>query len=451
VIKELHLQHVGPAPRFDIEFAERLNILTGDNGLGKTFLLDVAWWALTGTWAGEPAWPQRGAGAPAIDYRVMGKIRASRRSSRFDVTQQFWPWQGEVGDLPGLFIYARADGGFSVSDDARNRRMSEDTFSVPAPKMPAAFHFTPDTLWNGLEVNGHVMCNGLIDDWTRWQYMPSSTPIGQPAITEESRNTENMSVTTKHFRPPSPFTVFTQVLKQLSPHPGEMIEPGKPTRVSLADVRDIPTIDLPYGNVALTHASAGMKRVISLAYLLVWAWYEHQQAAFFRDHLPTDRLVLLIDEVESHLHPRWQRSIVPALLDVATALNPHIQTQIITTTHSPLVLASVEPSFDEQRDQLVLFDLQENHQVRLREIPWSKQGDTVNWLVSDVFGLQQARSKEAEAAIEAAEALMRGEEMSTYPEHLRTREDIHAELIRLLPGHDPFWPRWIVTAQVGAS
>ena len=24
---------------------------------------------------------------------------------------------------------------------------------------------------------------------------------------------------------------------------------------------------------------------------------------------------------------------------------------------------------------------------------------------------------------------------------------IHQELQRLLPGHDPFWPRWIVTAE----
>lgn len=92
--------------------------------------------------------------------------------------------------------------------------------------------------------------------------------------------------------------------------------------------------------------------------------------------------MLLIDEVESHLHPRWQRSILPALLDVATTLNPQMHTQIITTTHSPLVLASVEPSFDEERDRLFLFELNEHVEVALREVPWAKQGDTVNWLVS---------------------------------------------------------------------
>ena len=59
MLKELHLRSVGPSPQFDVEFANRLNIFTGDNGLGKSFLLDVAWWVLTGNWVEQPAYPQR--------------------------------------------------------------------------------------------------------------------------------------------------------------------------------------------------------------------------------------------------------------------------------------------------------------------------------------------------------------------------------------------------------
>ena len=33
------------------------------------------------------------------------------------------------------------------------------------------------------------------------------------------------------------------------------------------------------------------------------------------------------------------------------------------------------------------------------------------------------------------------------PEHLRERDDIDNELKRVLAGHDPFWPRWVVWAQ----
>ena len=34
-----------------VDFTSRLNLLTGDNGLGKTFILDVAWWVQARKWA----------------------------------------------------------------------------------------------------------------------------------------------------------------------------------------------------------------------------------------------------------------------------------------------------------------------------------------------------------------------------------------------------------------
>lgn len=53
MLKYLHLSNVGPAPEMAMEFGSRLNIITGDNGLGKSFLLDAAWWALTRRWPQE--------------------------------------------------------------------------------------------------------------------------------------------------------------------------------------------------------------------------------------------------------------------------------------------------------------------------------------------------------------------------------------------------------------
>ena len=43
------MNHLGPAESLELQFGERLSVLTGDNGLGKSFVLEVAWWALTGT------------------------------------------------------------------------------------------------------------------------------------------------------------------------------------------------------------------------------------------------------------------------------------------------------------------------------------------------------------------------------------------------------------------
>ena len=43
MLESLHLKNVGPAPEMRFEPAERLSLITGDNGLGKSFLLDISW------------------------------------------------------------------------------------------------------------------------------------------------------------------------------------------------------------------------------------------------------------------------------------------------------------------------------------------------------------------------------------------------------------------------
>lgn len=45
--------------------------------------------------------------------------------------------------------------------------------------------------------------------------------------------------------------------------------------------------------------------------------------------------VLLIDEIENHLHPTWQRRVIPALLEHFPGL------QIFAATHSPFVVAGL--------------------------------------------------------------------------------------------------------------
>ena len=54
-----------------------------------------------------------------------------------------------------------------------------------------------------------------------------------------------------------------------------------------------------------------------------------------REHVLETPGVVLIDEIDLHLHPRWQARI----LDDLVRIFPNVQ--FITTTHSPVVVASV--------------------------------------------------------------------------------------------------------------
>src|SRR5690606_36587146 len=111
------------------------------------------------------------------------------------------------------------------------------------------------------------------------------------------------------------------VLEVLSPSDKEPLVPGALSRISVDDVRAMPTIRMPYGqDVAVLHATSGMRRIIARAYFSVWSWEEHQQAEKLLDEPTTNQVVFLIDEVESHLHPQWQMKIVPALLAVINKL-----------------------------------------------------------------------------------------------------------------------------------
>jgi predicted ATP-binding protein involved in virulence len=55
------------------------------------------------------------------------------------------------------------------------------------------------------------------------------------------------------------------------------------------------------------------------------------------DPLRDGEATVLIDEIDLHLHPQWQRTIVKNLADVFP------RCQFIATTHSPQVVAAVEP------------------------------------------------------------------------------------------------------------
>src|SRR5690606_24908780 len=392
----------------------RLNLITGDNGLGKSFLLDIAWWALTGNWpaevnsrltSGRIALPNDKKQDAVIDLEVLAVSGSKTGSRKFDRSSQNWQRSQGRPIKSGLVFYAMSDGSFAVWDPERNYwRDKED----PAGRQDA-YVFTPKEVWDGLQASdGNWLCNGLIRDWAGWQK-------------ENGRAFQSLQA----------------VLRQLSPSAKEQIEAGPLTRISLTDARDMPTIKMPYGmDVPILHVSSGMRRIIALAYFLVWCWEEHLKAVELKGLEPETRVTFLIDEVESHLHPRWQRSVIPSLLSVMQQLAADAKVQLIAVTHSPLVMASVEPGFDAGTDKWFDLDLEQG-KVVLRDRPFVRQGDASRWLTSEAFDLGSARSLEAEETLEQAAEILSEQVIDS---ELAKRLD--AKLRTLLGDTDPFWIRW---------
>ena len=98
------------------------------------------------------------------------------------------------------------------------------------------------------------------------------------------------------------------------------------------------------------------------------------------DPLGTEAVVL-IDEIDLHLHPGWQRHIVSALAETFT------NAQFLLSTHSPAILSQLKP------DSIWIMEKTESGVVANR--PEDAYGQTVNRILEDVMGVP-ARPREIE-------------------------------------------------------
>lgn len=402
-LTSIRLTNVGPAKEFYLNFGERLTLIAGDNGLGKSFLLDAAWWALTSTWAGYPAHvfaPARSS-TPRIKYTIRNFTDQEIASeSHYDWRNHSWKHKKNRPSVAALCIYARADGSFAIADKTRGQLHAEGPKSLSL--------FTSREVWEGKP--GEI--EGLIRDWVTWQ----------------------LSTDTR------PFTMLSRVLEHLSPDDLGPLVPSDPIRIP-GDPRNIPTIRNLYGDVPVLFASAGVQRILLLTYLIIWSWQEHLLASEQSRVSPQRKMVIVVDELEAHLHPKWQRLVLPGLMSIGKLLSENLEIQVIAATHSPMVLASVEDEFSEDSDLLAHLSLVDDS-VHLDQLDFYKYGDISSWLMSPVFGLPHARSRAAEKVIEDAKSLQLFDKPS-----LDAIRQVTMRLKRTLSPDDIFWSRWLYFAR----
>jgi predicted ATP-binding protein involved in virulence len=114
------------------------------------------------------------------------------------------------------------------------------------------------------------------------------------------------------------------------------------------------TVHTDDGDVPLESLSQGTISLISWVGVLLQRLYEVSRA----DETPRERYALvLIDELDAHMHPTWQTSIVGELSRTFTKV------QFIATTHSPLVVRGMAAN------QVVRFKRDANGHVERVEVP----------------------------------------------------------------------------------
>jgi ABC-type multidrug transport system ATPase subunit len=144
-------------------------------------------------------------------------------------------------------------------------------------------------------------------------------------------------------------------------------------------------VKTPYGWVSIKELSLGYKTLI--------AWMVDLASRLF-DKYPESKnplaepAVVLVDEIDLHLHPKWQRNLMSFL----TELFPN--TQFIATAHSPLVVQAASDA------NVVLLKREGDHVIIDNDVKSIHGWRVDQILTSDLFGLESARPPQLDDLLE---------------------------------------------------
>jgi hypothetical protein len=172
----------------------------------------------------------------------------------------------------------------------------------------------------------------------------------------------------------------------------------------------------PSGQVALADLSIGYQTMIAWTADLAWRLF----GAYPKSSTPLSKpAIVLIDEIDLHLHPQWQRALRAHLVKHFPAV------QFIATTHSPVT--AQESIAAGENVNVVRWDGHEANIISNPLEPNEWRVDQV--LVSDLFDFASARSLRAEAKLARRAALIQKRSLAQEERlELRRLDEVAARL-----------------------
>ena len=307
------------AARF--HFHERFTVLIGNNGKGKTTVLDAVAMMLNTYFQGSRM-PTGGGNISKADARLLYTEKEGQvfREQKTDVSLHATAlldgnelsWQRDIGDRGG-----KAKNLVRLGTQARERIQQGES-----PDLPLLLYYGAGRLWNIHDDIETEKPSSQLDAY-RYCLDPKSDQKAFEKWFKKLAYTELQ----KRTRIPATDVVRQAVMTCI---------PGALDFYHDTDYDEL-TIKLEKeGLVPFNSLSDGYRNMVGMV-----ADIAHR-AARLNPHHGADAAIkttgiVLIDEIDLHLHPKWQRRVV---MDLKKAF-PNLQ--FIASTHSPFILQSLEP------------------------------------------------------------------------------------------------------------
>lgn len=310
-IERLYIKNIGPFKEAALEFPTQKNsetgeepvtIITGRNGAGKSIIIDAIRSALCGTGI------ERNIVANNDDFKIEmslnydGSFKTMATSSFSGGHIQGVDWFG----LGLLFLqgYKLPGKVYDWVVDYWSSKLPTDSFSLSTMNGIKNEQVLAGVL-NGKKTNVELTNFICQIDYLRTSEMPKEKAIGE-VMYNKLRTIVNLCLENGEFK---------------------YVRRSDLTPIIRQNGIDLSLEKLSSGNIFLIeHLVMLMCKMYSVAML---------------NNIPAERMfeisgLLLADEIENHMHPMWQKKI----LGIVRKLFPNIQ--IILTTHSPFVVASID-------------------------------------------------------------------------------------------------------------
>lgn len=387
-VQRLELTHFRGIRHLTLDFTENVTVLVGVNGAGKTSILEALCVLLVSLHYEVdlemerhlPGYEKRLLPAPFVPYESQkSQEPMSLQSSDVQAEQENMSLgiQAIVADQPlGWSIHAQSTiaGKLKTNKELQDvttftKQLGQQVMTQPQTALPLAIYYAigRDSLRNFSLLNeerpsnqlsaykGSLSGGGLAStnqfiDWFR-----------RREDYENEKRIENGA-----FRDPQ-LQAVRRAVEEMLPEFGDLRIRRQPMRMVIRKGR----IELE-----LRHLSEGE------LYLLTLGADIARRLALTNPLAEEPRLcsaVILIDEIETHLHPSWQRRVIPAL---ARAF-PNCQ--FIISTHSPQVLSNVKP-------ECIYLLTQEDGELRVLR-PEASFGRDSNRILEDIMGVDERPSE----------------------------------------------------------